>query len=122
MESVWSQPIVGKQRAVLRAKMLCNQGVIIILFINLVFRVFSIMKRPLFLVSILIFASLCWAKSDSDRDFKLTVIVLTMDRPHSLARLLRSIYNTDFESKEDFFDIEIHVDKTVGLHYQECVE
>ena len=67
---------------------------------------------------------LCMAdKSENDkRDFKLTVIVLTMDRPHSLARLLKSIYNTDFESDEDYFDIEIHVDKTVGLHYQECVE
>ena len=70
-----------------------------------------------------IFMTLCLAdKNDFKRDFKLTVIVLTMDRPHSLARLLKSIYNTDFESDEDYFDIEIHVDKTVGLHYQECVE
>ena len=53
---------------------------------------------------------------------KLTVIVLTMDRPHSLARLLSSIANTDFENEEDYFDIEIHVDKSVGLHYEECVE
>lgn len=62
------------------------------------------------------------AAEEDHRDFKLTVIVLTMDRPHSLARLLRSIAATDFESDDDYFDIEIHVDKTVGLHYQECVE
>ena len=59
---------------------------------------------------------------ESEREFKLTVIVLTMDRPHSLARLLRSVANTDFENEEDYFDIEIHVDKSVGLHYEECVE
>ena len=47
-----------------------------------------------------------------------------MDRPHSLARLLKSIANTDFESDEDYFDIEVHVDypKTPGLHWKECVE
>jgi len=62
-------------------------------------------------------------KCEEKRDFKLTVIVLTTDRPHSLARLLKSIANTDFVSDDDYFDIEIHVDypKTVGLHYQECV-
>ena len=75
-------------------------------------------------LSLILLCLLCLAKSESidKRDFKLTVIVLTMDRPHSLARLLKSLYHTDFESEEDFFDIEIHVDKTVGLHYQECVE
>ena len=80
--------------------------------------------RLLSSIFILLSSALCIAdKIEADeRDFKLTVIVLTMDRPHSLARLLKSIYNTDFESDEDYFDIEIHVDKTVGLHYQECVE
>lgn len=79
-------------------------------------------------INLMLMCLLCLAKSETTtsvsdkRDFKLTVIVLTMDRPHSLARLLKSLYNTDFESEEDFFDIEIHVDKTVGLHYQECVE
>ncbi len=70
------------------------------------------------------FAILLRAKCEDEdsREFKLTVIVLTMDRPHSLARVLRSIAATDFESDQDYFDIEIHVDKTVGLHYQECVE
>ena len=63
-------------------------------------------------------------KGKEKRDFKLTVIVLTMDRPHSLPRLLKSIANTDFESDEDYFDIEVHVDypKTPGLHWKECVE
>ena len=37
-------------------------------------------------------------------------------------RLLRSIKATDFENETDKFDVEIHVDKSVGLHYQECVE
>ena len=61
-------------------------------------------------------------EENKKREFKLTVIILTMDRPQSLARLLKSIYNTDFENDQDYFDIEIHVDKTIGLHYQECVE
>ena len=56
------------------------------------------------------------------RDFKLTVIILTMDRPNSLRRLMESIYNTDFENDSDFFDMEIHIDKSLGLHYQECIE
>ena len=56
------------------------------------------------------------------RDFKLTVIILTMDRPNSLRRLMESIYNTDFENDSDFFDVEIHIDKSLGLHYQECIE
>ena len=60
-------------------------------------------------------------KEDS-RDFKLTVIILTMDRPDSLRRLLASIYETDFENDEDYFDIEFHIDKSVGLHYQDCIE
>ena len=55
------------------------------------------------------------------RDFKLTVIVLTMNRPQSLARLMRSIEATDFEFEDDYFDMEIHVDKSIGWHYDECV-
>ena len=55
------------------------------------------------------------------KDFKLTVVVLTMNRPKSLARLLKSIENTDFEFDDDKFDVEIHVDKSMGLHYDECV-
>ncbi len=56
--------------------------------------------------------------------FNLTVIVLTMNRPHSLMRLLRSIEATDFGDGEgvDGFDLEIHVDKSVGLLYDECVK
>ncbi len=56
------------------------------------------------------------------RDFKLTVVVLTMNRPHSLMRLLRSIERTDFEFDDDGFDMEIHVDKSIGGHYDECVK
>ena len=65
--------------------------------------------------------SILKAEPEGQKDFKLTVIILTMDRPHSLARLLRSIAATDFENDQDYFDIEIHVDKSVGLHYEECV-
>ena len=63
--------------------------------------------------------------SPEDKDvkkFKLTVVVLTMNRPNSLARLLNSIHNTDFENDDDKFDVEIHVDKSLGLHYDACVE
>lgn len=58
---------------------------------------------------------------DDQRDFKLTVIVLTMNRARSLSRLLESIRNTDLESEDDYFDLEIHVDKSIGAHYQDCV-
>ena len=40
----------------------------------------------------------------------------------SVFRLLRSLNATDFENETDKFDVEIHVDKSVGLHYQECVK
>lgn len=56
------------------------------------------------------------------KNFKLTVVVLTMNRPQSLARLLKSLRATDFEFDDDKFDVEIHVDKSLGLHYDECVE
>ena len=58
----------------------------------------------------------------SRRSFKLTVIVLTMNRPRSLARLLKSLEETDFEDEADFFDTEIHVDKSIGAHYDDCVK
>ena len=56
--------------------------------------------------------------------FNLTVVVLTMNRPQSLARLLRSIEDTDFGDLEgeEFFDLEIHVDKSIGLHHEDCVK
>ena len=54
--------------------------------------------------------------------FKLTVVILTMNRAHSLARLLRSLEATDFEFDSDGFDIEMHVDKSIGAHYDDCVE
>ena len=56
------------------------------------------------------------------KNLKLTVVVLTMNRPQSLARLLKSLRATDFEFDDDKFDVEIHVDKSLGLHYDECVE
>ena len=62
------------------------------------------------------------SEPNEKQNFKLTVIVLTMNRPKSLVRLLNSIINTDFEEEDEKFDVEIHVDKSFGLHYQECVE
>ena len=61
-------------------------------------------------------------KKDDRRSFKLTVIILTMNRAKSLMRLLRSIGETDFEFDDDYFDMEIHVDKSVGSQYEECVQ
>ncbi len=46
--------------------------------------------------------------------FNLTVIILTMNRPESLRRLLDSIDKTFFEFSEDKLNLEIHVDKSQG--------
>merc|ERR1712110_1124508 len=54
-------------------------------------------------------------------DFNLTVIILTMNRPNSLQRLLESLKATDFEFASNKFDIEFHIDKTVGGLYDETV-
>ena len=45
---------------------------------------------------------------------RMKVIVLTMNRPESLLRLLRSINRTVFEFLEDKIEVEIHVDKSHG--------
>ena len=66
--------------------------------------------------------AICSKEKDDGSNFKLTVVVLTMNRPKSLARLLSSLRNTDFEFDDEQFDVEIHVDKSLGLHYDECVE
>ena len=54
--------------------------------------------------------------SDLERnaEFNLTVIILTMNRPESLLRLLHSIDGTFFEFPEDKINLEIHVDKSNG--------
>ena len=65
-------------------------------------------------------------------DLKLTVVVLTMNRPRALARLLQSLVETDLSDWEDSskgggastsvpFNVEIHVDKAVGTPHEECV-
>ena len=53
--------------------------------------------------------------------FSMRVIVLTMNRPDSLTRLLNSINNTFFEYPGDRIELEIHVDKAHGLLHAECV-
>ena len=54
-------------------------------------------------------------------DYSLRVIVLTMNRPQSLLRLLRSINRTYFEYPGDRLELEIHVDRSHGLLYQDCL-
>ena len=54
-------------------------------------------------------------------DYSLKLIVLTMNRPQSLLRLLRSINRTYFEYPGDRLELEIHVDRSHGLLYQDCL-
>ena len=59
------------------------------------------------------------SEEDSHPPFNMTVIVLTMNRPKSLERLLNSLKATDFENENDSFDVVFHIDKsTGGLHDQ----
>ena len=51
---------------------------------------------------------------EQQADFHLKVIVLTMNRPESLNRLLSSLNRTYFEFDSDQLDVEIHVDKSHG--------
>ena len=87
----------------------------------------SVILRFAFLLLILQVLPQCtfsqYSPDEKDvKNFKITVVVLTMNRPNSLARLLNSIHNTDFVNDDDKFDVEIHVDKSLGLHYDACVE
>ena len=61
------------------------------------------------------------AELEQTADYSLKVIVLTMNRPQSLLRLLRSISRTYFEYPGDRLELEIHVDRSHGLLYQDCV-
>ena len=61
------------------------------------------------------------ATMEQTEPYTIKVIVLTMNRPQSLLRLLRSINRTYFEYPEDRLEVEIHVDKSHGLYYQDCV-
>ena len=58
---------------------------------------------------------------EQSQPFTMKVIVLTMNRPESLMRLLRSINNTYVEHDTDFIEVEIHVDKAHGWLYEDCV-
>ena len=51
---------------------------------------------------------------ETTEEFSMKVIVLTMNRPESLKRLLDSISNTFFEHLSDKLEVEIHVDKSHG--------
>ena len=62
------------------------------------------------------------AQLERTAPFSMRVIVLTMNRPESLARLLRSINNTFFEHAADTLEVEIHVDKAHGWLYDDCVK
>jgi len=61
------------------------------------------------------------AAMEQVESFTMKVFVLTMNRPESLKRLLDSISNTFFEYEGDRIELEIHVDKSHGLLYKECV-
>ena len=54
------------------------------------------------------------SRLEQRRGFKLKVIILTMNRPESLRRLLDSLNRTFFEHPGDALDVEIHVDKSRG--------
>jgi len=62
------------------------------------------------------------ATMEQKTEFSMKVFVLTMNRPESLMRLLNSISNTFFEYEGDKLELEIHVDKSHGLLYDECVK
>jgi hypothetical protein len=51
---------------------------------------------------------------EGTRPFVMRVIVLTMNRPQSLSRLLDSLSRTFFEYAADALHVEIHVDKAHG--------
>ena len=61
------------------------------------------------------------AEMEQTADYTIKVLVLTMNRPQSLLRLLRSINRTYFEYPGDRLELEIHVDRSHGLYYQDCV-
>eukprot|EP00090_Calanus_glacialis_P047235 TRINITY_DN9692_c0_g1_i1.p1 TRINITY_DN9692_c0_g1~~TRINITY_DN9692_c0_g1_i1.p1 ORF type:complete len:343 (+),score=82.89 TRINITY_DN9692_c0_g1_i1:187-1215(+) len=62
------------------------------------------------------------AALEQTESFTMKVFVLTMNRPESLTRLLNSISDTFFEYAGDKIELEIHVDKSHGLLYEECVK
>ncbi|XP_040574754.1 uncharacterized protein [Lepeophtheirus salmonis] len=77
----------------------------------------------IFLLSWIILSSYAEEDIQEGRSrYKLTVIILTMNRPHSLQRLLNSLDKTEFDEPEDYFDVEIHVDKSLGSLYKDCVK
>ena len=59
---------------------------------------------------------------EQTQPFSMRLIVLTMNRPDSLMRLLRSINRTFFEYDSDKINVEIHVDKSHGWLYEDCVK
>lgn len=62
------------------------------------------------------------AQLEQSETFSMKVIILTMNRPESLMRLLSSLNKTYFEHPEDRIDVEIHVDKAHGWLYNDCVK
>jgi hypothetical protein len=56
---------------------------------------------------------------EDTRPFSMRVIILTMNRPPSLSRLLDSLSRTFFEYAADALHVEIHVDKAHGKHVEQ---
>ena len=64
-------------------------------------------------------SGMCDISEEANPPFNLTVIVLTMNRPKSLERLLNSLKATDFEYDDDSFDVVFHIDKSTGGLYDQ---
>jgi hypothetical protein len=58
------------------------------------------------------------SEHEGTRPFVMRVIILTMNRPQSLSRLLDSLSRTFFEYAADALHVEIHVDKAHGKHVE----
>ncbi len=56
---------------------------------------------------------------EGTRPFVMRVIILTMNRPQSLSRLLDSLSRTFFEHAADALHVEIHVDKANGKYAEQ---
>lgn len=67
-------------------------------------------------------SGMCDISEEANPPFNLTVIVLTMNRPKSLERLLNSLKATDFEYDNDSFNVVFHIDKSTGGLYDQTVK
>jgi hypothetical protein len=79
---------------------------------------------PVSLLAFLFFALTVRSNDDvseleGTHPFIMRVIILTMNRPQSLSRLLDSLSRTFFEYAADALHVEIHVDKAHGKQVEQ---